>query len=148
VENKSNRGRPKEYPLDKIKIDVEQLLTLLKFGYTDVQLAEFFKVSEKTINNWKKDPEFLSVLKKGKEMSDERVERSLYERANGYKHPDVHISNYQGNVTITPIIKYYPPEVVACIYWLNNRKSDKWSNRPLPDPDSDIDNKLEFKGFD
>lgn len=143
---KKNRGRPKEKPLEKINIDTEQLLLLLEFGYTDSQLAKFFKVNEKTINNWKNDPEFITVLKKGKELSDARVEKSLFERACGYKHPDVHISNYQGTITITPLIKHYPPDPTSCIFWLKNRKPKEWRDNALPD--SDADNKLEFKGFD
>lgn len=33
----------------------------------------------------------------------------------------MHISNYQGDVTITPIVKHYPPDTAAAFIWLKNR---------------------------
>ena len=38
----------------------------------------------------------------GKSDADDRVEKSLFQTAIGYSHPDVHISHYQGAVTVTP----------------------------------------------
>lgn len=46
-----------------------------------------------------------------KQRSD--VYHALYKRAIGYSHPDVHISNYQGDITKTDIIKVYPPDPAA-----------------------------------
>lgn len=44
-----------------------QALKLCLLGAIDKELAEFFGVSEQTLNKWKKDfPEFLESLKKGK----------------------------------------------------------------------------------
>ncbi len=65
----------------------------------------------------------------GKEAPDNRVERSLYNRAVGYSHPDVHVSNFQGQVTLTPITKHYPPDVAAAFIWLKNRRPDLWRDR-------------------
>ncbi len=96
-------------------------------GYTDKELAKIFHVHEDTINNWKKEyPEFFESLKKGKLIADAKVEASLYQRACGYSHPEIYITNYQGKVTITPIIKHYPPDPTAMIFWLKNRKKDEW----------------------
>ncbi len=44
----------------------------------------------------------------------------------GYSHPAVHVSNYQGDITLTPITKHYPPDTVAAIFWLKNRQPAKW----------------------
>lgn len=41
------------------------------------------------------------------------VYHALYKRAIGFEHPDVHISNYQGDITKTDIIKVYPPDPSA-----------------------------------
>ena len=41
----------------------------------------------------------------------------------------MHISNYQGQVTLTPIIKHYPPDTTAAIFWLKNRKTDQWRDK-------------------
>jgi len=112
------------------KINYNQIEAFGKFGLTDVQIAEALGVSKATLNNYKKKyPQFLDSLKKGKEVSDAKVVESLYKRATGYSHPDVHISNYQGVITITQIIKHYPPDPLSIAYWLNNRQPDQWKNR-------------------
>lgn len=98
-------------------------------GFTDKDLADLFDVTEQTINNWKIDfPLFFESIKKGKRLADERVEQALYYRAIGYTHPDIHISNFQGQITITNIIKHYPPDPQAIFYWLGNRKPDQWKS--------------------
>lgn len=123
-------ARPSKYRVKYCK----QAEKLCHLGAIDRDLADFFGVSEKTLNKWKQDyPAFLQSLKRSKEIADSKVVRSLYERANGYSHPDVHISNYQGKITITNITKHYPPSEVACIYWLNNRDGANWRARPDDD---------------
>lgn len=143
---KKRVGRPKENVLDKLPIDKEQLVILVTLGAIDEELAEFFKVSVRTIHRWKQDEEFMSLLKRGKDIVDNRVERSLYERAKGYQCSDVHISNYQGEVTQTPITKQYPPDTTAGIFWLKNRRPKKWRDSAIFD-DDDNDNGIEFKGW-
>lgn len=123
---KRKPGRPSLYKPEY----VEQAKKLCLLGATDRELADFFKVSEQTLNSWKtQHPEFLESLKVGKDQADQRVERSLYQRAVGYSHPDVHVSNFQGMVTLTPITKHYPPETTAGIFWLKNRKPEEWRDR-------------------
>ncbi len=41
-------------------------------------------------------------MSEGKEIADATIAESLYHRAKGYSHPEVHVSNYQGAVTLTP----------------------------------------------
>jgi transcriptional regulator with XRE-family HTH domain len=119
-------GRPSKIK----KIDLSDVKHYASKGYTDKQLAKVFGVTEQTINNWKKDyPEFFESLKSGKFLADKKVEASLYQRACGYSHPDVDIRTIQDRVVITPIIKHYPPDTTACIYWLKNRDPEKWPDR-------------------
>lgn len=103
---------------------------LCKLGATDKELADFFEVDEKTLNTWKgQHPEFLQSLKKGKAVADAEVASKLFHRATGYEHDDVHVSNYQGEVTLTPIRKHYAPDTTAAIFWLKNRRPDLWRDR-------------------
>jgi transposase-like protein len=126
VADKKRPGRPSKFKPEFCK----QAVGLTKLGATDREVAEFFEVSEVTLNTWKhQHPEFLKSLKQGKESADNRVEQSLYRRALGYSHDEVHISNYMGEVTQTPIVKHYAPDTTACIFWLKNRKPAEWRDR-------------------
>lgn len=123
---KKKRGRPSK--LDTL--DLDQVKKLARKGWTDVEMADFFGVSEQTWNTWKKKKAvFFRKLKDWKAEFDERIERSLAERAEGYSHPDVHISNYQGEITVTEITKHYPPDTGAIAFWLKNRKPDEWRDK-------------------
>lgn len=116
-------GRPTKFKPEY----VEQARKLCELGATDRELAEFFKVKEQTVNNWKAAyPDFFEALKLGKDAADKRVEQSLYRRALGYSHDSVHVTNFQGAVTLTPIVEHFPPDTTACIFWLKNRKPEQW----------------------
>lgn len=122
----SKRGRPTKFTPAILR----QVRFLAKKGFTDKELSEFFGVSEKTLNTWKKaHPEFLQSLKDGKAVADDKVQNALFQRAIGYSHPDTHVSNHQGNITLTPIVKHLPPETTAAIFWLKNRRPAEWRDK-------------------
>ena len=101
-------------------------------GFTDRELAELFGVGESTINKWKLDHvEFAGALKRGKFPADERVERSLFQRAIGYTYDTVKILKPAGTTepVIVPYRQHVPPDVTACIFWLKNRRPDEWRDR-------------------
>jgi len=105
----SNAGAPTKYSAEMN----EQVTKLCLLGATDVELASFFGVCEKTINNWKHDhPEFLQSIKDGKENADARVAKSLYQTA------------LDGNTT-------------AQIFWLKNRRSKEWRDKQEVDHTTD-----------
>lgn len=125
-EEKQKAGRPSSFKAEY----AEQAHKLCLLGATDEELADFFEVAVTTIDNWKKDhPEFLGALKSGKEQADAEVAEKLFQRAKGYSHPDVHVSNFQGAITITPLTKHYPPDTAAAFIWLKNRQKDKWRDK-------------------
>jgi len=131
-------GRPTAYRKTYCK-DAKKLCTL---GATDRDLADFFEVSEVTINAWKNEhPEFLKSVKEAKANLDAQVERSLYQRAVGYSHPDTHFTSHEGQVIETPTTKHYAPSEVACIFWLKNRKPQEW--RDKQDMDVNVTNPIE-----
>ncbi len=121
-------GRPTSFKADYAK-QAEKLCAL---GATDEDLADFFKVSIRTISNWKSEhDEFLQALKGGKDNADTRVERSLYQRAIGYTSDAVHFASYQGVVTQTPYREHVPPDTTAMIFWLKNRRPDLWRDKNI-----------------
>lgn len=123
---KRKAGQPTKFT----SINLSEVTHYAQCGYTDQELADIFTVTRTTISNWKKSyPEFFDTLKKGKLIADSKVEASLYQRACGYSHPEIYLSNYLGKVTKTPIIKHYPPDPVSMIFWLKNRKSAEWRDK-------------------
>lgn len=75
-------------------------------GLTDEKIAGKIGISPSTLYDWKaKYSEISAALKKGKEVVDYEVENALLKAA------------MDGNVT-------------AQIFWLKNRKPDRWREKP------------------
>lgn len=126
AQTKPTRGRPTLYKAEY----AEQARRLALLGQTDAEMADFFGVSEATFHRWKHaHKDFCESIKEGKAGADAKVAAALYQRAVGYSHPDVHVSNYQGEITVTPLTKHYPPDTGAAFIWLKNRQPDKWRDR-------------------
>lgn len=88
-------------------------LTLLegwaRDGLTDEQIASNCGVTATTLYDWKnRFPEISEALKKGKEVVDYEVENALLKKA------------MSGDIT-------------AAIFWLKNRRSNKWRDKPVQD---------------
>lgn len=118
-------ARPTDYK-PEYAIQAEKLC---KLGATDQELADFFEVSTRTIYRWQAShEEFCQALKTGKVEADERVERSLYHKAVGYKHEAVKIFMPAGaeQPVYAPYVENVPPDTTACIFWLKNRRPDVW----------------------
>lgn len=124
----AERGRPTDYKSEYAK-QAEKLCTL---GATDQELADFFEVDVRTVYRWKHDHEdFCQALKAGKDVADERVERSLYQRAIGYEQDEVKIfmpANAPEPV-YAPFRAKIAPDVTAAIFWLKNRRSSEWRDK-------------------
>jgi len=128
-------GRPTSYKAEY----AAQALKLCKLGLTDKELAEYFEVSEQTLNAWKKaHPAFLESLKGGKTLADAEVASKLFHRATGYEHEDTDIRVVNGEIIQTPIIKHYPPDTTAAIFWLKNRQPAKWRAKPVESDPEDL----------
>jgi hypothetical protein len=121
------RGRPSKFKPDFVK----QAGKLAALGATDREMAEFFEVNEATLHRWKLDrPDFCEALKAAKETADNRVERSLYNRAVGYSFDSEKVFHFQCAITRAPVVEHVPPDVTACIFWLKNRRPDLWREKP------------------
>lgn len=108
----------------------EQAAKLCALGATDAQLADFFGVSVSTVALWKvQHKAFSDALKVAKKKADDLVEHSLFRRATGYEHDEVDVRVISGKVVQTPLRKFYPPDTVACIFWLKNRRPDQWRDK-------------------
>lgn len=105
-------------------------------GATDRDIADFFEVSESTLNNWKlKHPAFLESLKRSKDEADALVEQSLFRKATGYTHASEKVFQFQGEIVRADTVEHYAPDTTAMIFWLKNRQPDRWRDR-REDPSS------------
>jgi hypothetical protein len=123
-------ARPSKYRDDFAK----QAQKLSELGATDQELADFFEIEVRTLYRWKHDhPEFCQSLKAGKDIADDRVERSLYQRAIGYEQEEVKIFMPSGaeNPVYAPFRAKVAPDVTAAIFWLKNRRSQEWRDKTL-----------------
>lgn len=108
----------------------EQARKLCDLGATDIELADFFKVSRATIYRWQASyPEFCDTLKMGKASADNRVERSLFSRATGYEVDETDLRVVEGKIVKTKVRKFYPPDTTAAIFWLKNRRAVDWREK-------------------
>lgn len=121
-----SRGRPSGYKPELAK----QAEKLCKLGATDIELADFFGVSDRTICRWQSEfPDFCQALKAGKESADERVERSLYHKAVGYSFDSEKIFQFQGQIVRAKSREHVPPDATSMIFWLKNRRREQWRDR-------------------
>lgn len=109
-----------------------------QLGATDLDLAEMLGVSLRTIRNWMSDkPEVAEATKVGKAEADDKVERSLYQRAMGYSQPATKLFMYQGTVLREDYIEQFPPDTAAMIFWLKNRRPDEWRDKRIEEREGD-----------
>jgi hypothetical protein len=121
-------GRPPTYK----DAFAKQAAALATLGATDMELADFFEVDARTIYRWKHDhPLFCQALKAGKDAADERVERSLYQKAIGYEQDEVKIFMPAGAAepVYAPFRAKIAPDTTAAIFWLKNRRSQEWREK-------------------
>jgi hypothetical protein len=111
--------------------------SLANKGATDQEIADAFGISVRTLHRWKKDyPSFAERLSEAKDIADAKVERMLYERAIGYTYEDTEvIQEFDANGNLKPgrirkTKKHCPPDVLAGMYWMNNRQPSRFKRNP------------------
>lgn len=122
----SKRGRPTAYDPAFVAIARK----MCSMGATDYDLAQAFGVTTVTIWNWStRYPDFFNAIKVEKGEFDERVIRSLAQRAVGYTFRAVKITSFNGIITKTEYDEHVPPDPQAARLWLTNRRKEDWRDR-------------------
>lgn len=126
---KSNAGRKSKYETH-VKPYLHLITQWCKNGSTEEQIYKKLGVSHEAFARYKRAyVELVEVLKIGKDDADDLVESALYKRAVGYSFDEVR-EEYDGDVLIkkTVVRKQEAPDTTAQIFWLKNRRPDRWRN--------------------
>lgn len=105
-------------------------------GLTDAQIAAKMGISTTSLYDYQlKFPEITDALKRGKAPVDNEVENALYKRAvGGFEIKEKRVERWKDANGVerehTVIItREVPPDTTAQIYWLKNRRRDKWKDK-------------------
>lgn len=107
-------------------------------GLTDEQIADNIGITRATLYNWKnKYIDIFDAIKKGKEVADYEVENAMHKSAIGYfvEETKTYINEVEGVKTrrVEKTKKWIAPNTAAQIFWLKNRRPDKWRDKPEED---------------
>ncbi|MGN0745401.1 MAG: helix-turn-helix domain-containing protein [Aristaeellaceae bacterium] len=114
-------------------------------GLTLEQIAEKCGCTRETLRQWRNTyPAISAALKKNADIVDTEVENALYKRAVGYTYNEVTRESVKNRETgeeslqVTKVVtKQVIPDTTAQIFWLKNRRPDRWRNRPEGDTEQE-----------
>lgn len=104
-------------------------------GLRDEDICDKLGISVQSFYVYKsKYGEFSESLKRGKEVIDFEVENALLKRALGYEYEETKIyidkdANGKERTRKEKIKKVQPPDTLAQIFWLKNRKPAQWRDK-------------------
>lgn len=104
-------------------------------GLTEEQIAHNMGIGIRTLTDWKsRFPAILASLKNGKAPVDVQVENALLKSALGFEYEETitEIEELPGGKQkkqIRKVKKYAPPNSTAQIFWLKNRRPDRWRDK-------------------
>lgn len=119
--------RPTQYHPDYVKI----ARVMARLGATDKEMAEAMGVTISCLRVWRGTyKQFANAVKIGKEQANERVKHAMYEKACGYAHDDMEYKVVDKELIAIPVVKHYPPDTRAGMFWLMNRDPANWKSNP------------------
>lgn len=131
AKTKKKLGAPSKYLPSMCKIAEEAAGQ----GLINPEIAAKLGITRETLNVWMHEkPDFSDAVKRGKEIADARVERSLYELAMGYEYDaerPMTVGTGKGfsEIEIAKFREKLPPNATAIIFWLKNRKPKEWRDK-------------------
>lgn len=117
------KGRPTKY---NSKFHPKLIALLAAQGLTDEQMAKELEITTATLYTWyNKHKDFLEAKKRGKEHPDDLVEAAVFKKATGYRYTEESTSR-DGIVSLE---KQAHADTTAAIFWLKNRRPEKWRDK-------------------
>lgn len=144
---------------------VEPKLTLVegwaREGLTDEQISKNLGISKTSLYKYKEEHiELFELLKKGKEIIDYEVENALLKKALGFKETvkkaikvkNVEYDNGRRLKETEDIVMvdeeiFVQPDTTAQIFWLKNRKPDRWRDKQVVESNNTIEVKNPYEGL-
>lgn len=109
-------------------------------GLIDEQIAENIGINPATLYEWKKRyPKISEALKKGKKVVDIQVENALLKRAIGYSYKEIKTEETADGDRVTTTIKEVVPDTTAQIFWLKNRRPERWRDKQNIEHSGNVD---------
>lgn len=132
----NNRRQKAVYPVDEW-LQEDNLILLecwTRDGYTKKDIATRIGISPKTLTQWEaREPKIREALRKGRQLTDYKVENALLKIALGYKTSETKITMEYDTLRKKLVetksettTKDVAPNATACMFWLTNRVSGKW----------------------
>ncbi len=126
-------------------------------GLSLAQIAHNVGVADSTFRRWKEENEALSAaIKRGNAPVDLEVENAMLKSALGHKETvrkAIKVKTEKQKVGEGKIVEehieyvdeevYIPPQVIAQIFWLKNRRPDKWKEKQVVEADTSALEKLD-----
>ncbi|MED4922109.1 transposase [Weizmannia sp. CD-2023] len=156
------RGRKNKY-FTHVQPRLEEIAYWCRDGLTEEEICKRLGISVASLNNYKNEYiELLEALKTNREIADYRVENSLYLRALGYEYEeetweefelDTPVLKEDGTIQRTElrltkkVKKKQAPDVTAQIFWLKNRRPDKWRDKQDIEHSGSIKNEIDMSGL-
>jgi hypothetical protein len=126
-----NTGRPSSYDPSFCN-SIMEIADIAANGATDEAIAVALGVSRASVIRWREEhPEFAVACAAVKQIADDRMEASLFQRGLGYSHKAVKIFMPAGAEApvYADYTEHYPPETAAASLWLRNRRPKDWRDR-------------------
>lgn len=142
VKHTDDVGRPTDYR-PEYDAQAEKLCYL---GATNADLAEFFGVSERTINRWRISNESFAIASRvGREHADEQVKISFYKLATGYEYDEEYVDKQGLKQTRRVVV---PPNAMAAAKWLVVRGKKEFAETQRLEHSGKIETSaLDFSGW-
>lgn len=106
---------------------VQAARLMIAKGCTTWEIAEAFGVTERQIYRWRATyDDFNEAFRELGQLLDERVERTLFERAVGYHYAAEKPAHFKGITFTIPYTAYVPGDVAAMKHWLAVKRPAEW----------------------
>jgi hypothetical protein len=113
-----------------VSVDAEMIETLAGYGLNIKEIANVLNVTVRQFQYAAKRNRLLrEAMDKGKDKAAKTVMEMLYRKATGFERREIETCRHRGNSNAYPVIKYYPPDLSAIVFWLKNRCPGVWKEK-------------------